>query len=71
MIFQRCTKQFLDSPNDASVHTCTPSPLVRELEQQRDELAAALSEAIITLERDGDEWGICARFRAALAKVTK
>jgi len=42
MICQRCAK------DRDGIHTCTPSDLVRKLEQQRDELLAALE----SLEKD-------------------
>lgn len=40
MICQRCAKE------RDGIHTCTPSKLVRKLEQQRDELLEALKAAV-------------------------
>lgn len=56
---------FKDSPGSAGL-------CIRAIEQavlQSPEIQAlrsALKEAIITLERDGDEWGVCDRLRAAM-----
>ena len=50
------------------------NPLYAELDRLKrelDALADALRTAIITLERDGDEWNICDTLRAALAQVRK
>ena len=51
MICQRCLKTLPDKPAGASVHTCTPSKLVRELEQQRDELAYYLRRVMTLSEK--------------------
>ena len=48
MICQRCAKE------KAGIHTCTPSDLVRTLEQQNAELVAALE--LCKKHMAGDKW---------------
>lgn len=42
-------------------------PMLKEIERLRK----ALTTSIATLERDGDEWGICEHLRAALTPNAK
>jgi len=44
---------------------------IAELERVQGVMSAALKTAIVTLERDGDEWGICGLLRDALAAAQK
>lgn len=46
---------------DAAIQAVLQSPEIQALR-------SALKEAIIILERDGDEWGVCDRLRAAMEK---
>lgn len=39
------------------------------LERQRDELLDIMDAAARTLDRDGDEWGLAADFRTAIASI--
>lgn len=63
MICQRCAKE------RAEIHTCSPSQLVRDLEQQRDELlrAAGFVVAARNYELYLDYW--VDQLAAAIAKV--
>jgi hypothetical protein len=42
---------------------------IEELRRQLDLVTGALRTAYKTLDRDGDEWGLCDQLRAALAAV--
>jgi len=44
---------------------------VEELERENEALRAACTTAYATLERDGDEWGICDQLRHAIAAKGK
>lgn len=63
----------LDRANESKRHQMQENRNLRvriaELERQQGVLVEALKTAISTLERDGDEWGICGYLREALAAV--
>ncbi len=63
MICQRCAK------DKTAIHTCTPSALVRKLEQQRDELVT-FAQRIAALPPHGEYVALIDEARAAIAKAT-
>lgn len=64
-----CVTEDAEQVEAAAERLDTLTVTIRGLETQRARLLDVMDSAARTLDRDGDEWGIAADLRAAIAEV--